>query len=922
MLRDFAVISSGSVKNAPISRSVFQMISKEELNGRRGKLLVTGTLAMFAMGGLRADAATTNDKDDHKAEPNANGERTHAGTEEQTRPSQVVYTFDIPAGSLAEVTEALAKETKLNITVSSKRFAAVPSPGVKGVMTVEEALTAALNGTKMAANFVSPERVTVDVQGADQSVTVTATSELPSPKYTAPLRDLPQTLTIIPQAIIENTGSTTLVEALRTVPGITFGAGEGGNPVGDRPYIRGVDSQSSTFVDGMRDIGAQSREVFNLESVEVSKGPSGGFAGRGASGGSINLNTKMARREQFLAGSFSPGTANFFRGSADGGAKLTKSIAGRLNGVWQDSDTAGRDYVRNGRYGFAPALLFNLGNRVRLNTNYYHLMTNDVPDPGMPYNNPTFFARIDGRAQTLQPGDGQPLVVNRNNFYGINSRDFRNEKVKTALGRVEVDLWEGAVLRNSYRFGKSNQDYVYSMTDDSQGNIYYGLVYRRAQQRFSSVDTSINQTDLSGHGKTGGIQHTYATGFEFSRERGWNATYTLGGRNAAGVVAIPTYTVRNVATGVATALSATRCPLGTGAAGGYYCTDLTNPTPNDPFYNVTSATNVTTASPSVPVTNTLVKNFTPNKQVTSTRSFYGFDTIRFVEQLQATVGIRYDHYDSLYRSALTCVATSALPCSFPLTSNLVNYQVGVGYKPVKAGTIYGAVSSAATPPGNSLGQGQDPSSITTPVNQALPPEKTRSVEGGVKWELFGAKALATAAYFQSNTDNVRITLADSTIAAAGSRRNRGLDFGITGYINRKWQLFGGYTFMSAILTNAGGAAAANGLQNGRRFPNTPEHSFSVTSYYSVTRKLNLGGGIYGSGKVFGADNPTSIYTTKWVPAYARVDIYGSYHFNNHLDLQANLQNVGDKTYFLQAYTTHFAQLAPGRQGRLTFNVRF
>jgi len=877
--------------------------------------MLTGTLAMFAMSGLRAEAAISTDKDDHKPEPNANGGRVYDEVADQTRPSQTVHTFNIPPGTLAEVAAALEKETGLRMVISSKRYAGVQSPGVQGVLTIEEALTAALKDTSMAANFVSPERVSLDLLGADQSVSVVATSELISPKYTAPLRDLPQTLTIIPQAIIENTGSTTLVEALRTVPGITFGAGEGGNPVGDRPYIRGVDSQSSTFVDGMRDIGAQSREVFNLESVEVSKGPSGGFAGRGAAGGSLNLNTKMARRESFLAGTFSPGTANFFRGSADGGLKLTNSIAGRLNGVWQDSDTAGRDYVRNGRYGFAPALLFNLGHRVRLNTNYYHLMTNDVPDPGMPYNNPTFFARIDGRARTLQAGDGQPLVVNRNNFYGINSRDFRNEKVKTALGRVEVDLTEGVVLRNSYRFGKSNQDYVYSMVDDSQGNIYYGLVYRRAQQRFSAVDTSINQTDLSGHGKTGSIQHSFATGFEFSRERGWNSTYTLGGRNSAGVVAIPTYTVRNVATGAATAVSATRCPLGTGAAGGYYCTDLTNPTPDDPFYGVTSATNLTTAAPSAPVTNTLVKNFAPNKQVTGTRSVYGFDTIRFIKQLQATVGIRYDHYDSVYRSALTAVPVT----TFPTISNLVNYQVGVGYKPVTAATIYGSVSSSATPPGNSLGQGQDPSAITSAVNQALPPEKTRSVEGGVKWELFGAKALATGAYFQSNTENVRITQADSTIAAVGTRRNRGLDFGITGYVSRKWQLFGGYTFMNAILLNSGGAGAAAGLMDGRRFPNTPEHSFSVTSYYSVTHKLNLGGGIYGAGKVFGADSPTA---PKWVPGYARVDLYGSYRFNPHVELQANLQNVGDKTYFLQAYTTHYAQMAPGRQGRLTLNVHF
>ncbi|MBN9617640.1 MAG: hypothetical protein BGO25_11990 [Acidobacteriales bacterium 59-55] len=158
----------------------------------------------------------------------------------------------------------------------------------------------------------------------------------------------------------------------------------------------------------------------------------------------------------------------------------------------------------------------------------------------------------------------------------------------------------------------------------------------------------------------------------------------------------------------------------------------------------------------------------------------------------------------------------------------------------------------------------------------------------VTWRVTSKKKLSAAfsqpaALFQADTENVRITQADGSIASVGKRRNRGLDIGITGYVNRKWQVFGGYTFMNAILVEAGGSGAAAGLLNGRSFPNTPEHSFSLTSYYSVTRKLNLGGGIYAAGKVFGNNSPT---TPKWVPAYARVDIYGAYSINSHLELQA------------------------------------
>ena len=97
-------------------------------------------------------------------------------------------------------------------------------------------------------------------------------------KFTAPLLDTPKTVTVIPETVIEQTGATTLQDALRLTPGVTFGAGEGGNSAGDRPFIRGFDAQSDVYVDGIRDVGSQTREIFNLEQVEVIKGPSSGLS--------------------------------------------------------------------------------------------------------------------------------------------------------------------------------------------------------------------------------------------------------------------------------------------------------------------------------------------------------------------------------------------------------------------------------------------------------------------------------------------------------------------------------------------------------------------------------------------------------------------------------------------------------------------
>ncbi|MBW8911668.1 MAG: TonB-dependent receptor plug domain-containing protein, partial [Sphingomonas sp.] len=114
-----------------------------------------------------------------------------------------------------------------------------------------------------------------------------------SPKAVAPLLDTPRSVVVVDKQVIKDTGSATLVDALRTVPGITFGAAEGGNPIGDRPFIRGFDSQGSTYLDGVRDIGAQSREVFAVEQIQVVRGSDSTLGGRGSAGGSINIISKL-----------------------------------------------------------------------------------------------------------------------------------------------------------------------------------------------------------------------------------------------------------------------------------------------------------------------------------------------------------------------------------------------------------------------------------------------------------------------------------------------------------------------------------------------------------------------------------------------------------------------------------------------------
>lgn len=162
-----------------------------------------------------------------------------------------------------------------------------------------------------------------------------------SPKFTAELLDTPKSVSVVTEKTMQEIGATTLVDALRMVPGITFGAGEGGNSTGDRPFLRGFDGQSNMFVDGLRDVGTQTREVFNLEQLEVVKGPSSAYGGRDSGGGSINLVSKTPKLKDETSVSMGVGTDSYARGTVDANYVLGDGIAARLNLLKHESDIPG-----------------------------------------------------------------------------------------------------------------------------------------------------------------------------------------------------------------------------------------------------------------------------------------------------------------------------------------------------------------------------------------------------------------------------------------------------------------------------------------------------------------------------------------------------------------------------------------------------
>ena len=182
----------------------------------------------------------------------------------------------------------------------------------------------------MAVRFTAPNAATLEFRLTSESVDVTAPAPravVSSPKYTQPLRDVPQTIEVIPQAVMQAQGVTTLSEALRNVPGITMQAGEGGgasNTSGDMFNMRGFNAANSLFVDGVRDDGLVSRDVFNLEQVEVFLGPTGSDVGRGTAAGYVNMQTKAPHLAPAYSGQIGFGSADQKRITLDIGAPLSR----------------------------------------------------------------------------------------------------------------------------------------------------------------------------------------------------------------------------------------------------------------------------------------------------------------------------------------------------------------------------------------------------------------------------------------------------------------------------------------------------------------------------------------------------------------------------------------------------------------------
>src|SRR2546421_436115 len=337
-----------------------------------------------------------------------------------------------------------------------------------------------------------------------------------SGKFPEPLLNTPRTVTVLSKEVLEDKNATTLKQAVLSTAGVTLGTGEGGNAFGDRFFIRGFDARNDVFIDGVRDSGVSVRENFFTEQVEILRGPGSSFAGRGTTGGAINIVTKQATAEKsFYNMDTTFGTDHTKRVVLDVNQVISPTLAIRAGGLFQDAGVAGRDYIKDDRDGGFIAAKWTPLDTVKLYASYIHTNLHGLPDFGVPYYRPGAPAPLN-RFTSTAGGPYPDFGVNRNNFYGLVNRDYYSIKQDIGSFGGEVAVTPDLTLSNKSRVQRSVLDYIGTLPESP--NVALGTVSLNPQSRYQVTENIANQTEATYKFGLAGWKHTALGGVEVSRE--------------------------------------------------------------------------------------------------------------------------------------------------------------------------------------------------------------------------------------------------------------------------------------------------------------------------------------------------------------------------------------------------------------------
>lgn len=746
-------------------------------------------IAIGAMSGLVVYSATA----EAAVKPAYGGQAPLAPSVHVLTQAQTSYRFDIPAATLGEVAAAFEKVTGLRIVMARSGLESLQSLGIRGEYSAERALQLLLVGTGIAYRYTASDTVTLELETVSTAIDVSTSAPgtaVSSAKYTETLRETPQSIEVIPQSILQEQGAVTLSDALRNVPGITLQAGEGGgasNTTGDMFNLRGFNASNSIFIDGVRDDGLVSRNVYNLEQVEVYLGPTGSDVGRGTASGYINMQTKTANVRPGYSGTLSYDGSNQKRATVDlnqpvrlgrVGSWLSRAAV-RLNAIWQEGGVPGRDIVKVKNRAIAPAATIGLGTPTRLTFQSEVTRQDNVPDYGIPGAAWSRDLLAPTTVRALQP-------VAQTNYYGSVDFDFDKVSRDSYTARFEHDVKDSLTLRFQTRYSQTRRDAIVTALGAFTPATQTVALLRQGNDRRNRIGS--NQINLVARFSTAGLVHAFSGGSEYLYEDQFAPART--GIGTRGPVSIYSPDPHERVAGFAP-----------GYSGAY------------------------------------------SKGWTNTGALYAFDTVEIAKKWQLTGGLRWEHFGTNFRAVDAALVTTSNQRS---SDRLVSGKAGLLYRITDRGNAYFSYGTSLTPPGTAnftlSAQTNNQNSPNTK------PQESRNYELGTKWDLLRGRLLVNAAAFHTINKNVIFTVDATAVPPIfnqdDGQRVNGVTLGGVGQITDRLQLIANFGYLDSELETQ------NSANRGKRLLLTPRHSGSLWATYRLPFGINLGGGLRYTDSVF------------------------------------------------------------------------
>lgn len=682
-----------------------------------------------------------------------------------------------------------------------------------------------------AASYAPVQAEEIATDDDSRTIIVTGLSEgyvasnsVTATKTDTPLLDIPQSINVVTREQLEDQAHHSLSDVLRYVAGTTVGQGEGNR---DQITLRGQNTTADFFLDGVRDDVQYYRGIYNIERVEILKGPYALIFGRGGGGGIINRVQKSPKTNIFYGGQASVNSFGAFDMSADLNAPLNDAAAIRLNAVYENLDSH-RDFVGGERYAWNPYIAFKLGDGWNLGVSYEYVYDDRTTDRGIP------------SVATVAGQPNAPLRGIRDQFFGIPS--VNRTKLEAQIGKMRLDgqLAENLQFNGTMLYGDYDKIYdnVFANGPASGPN---GTVALAAYSDPTQRTNFIAQGNLVWDIETGPLTHKILVGIEYGDQKSANRR--------------------------------------------------TNGTLSNASFNLAN-----------PVFPTVIFNAPARNTVSDVTFFSAYvqDQISIGEHFDIVGGLRYDSFDI---DGVDLFPVVDRP--FARKDTKVSPRLGLIFKPVESVSIYSSFSQSFLPR-----SGDQFLSLST-TQENLAPEKFTNYELGAKWDVRPNLNL-TLALFQLDRSNATTPDPLNPLATinVGKTTTKGLELAVTGRITPKWQVHGGYSYQDATL-------AGNDLI---RLGQVPKHQASLWNRYDIGGRIAAGVGIIHQSSQFAAIRTAA--TTTRLPAFTRVDAALYYDLSDTIEVQVNIENLFDTTYFSDAHNNNNISTGAPINGRFTIRAKF